>query len=409
VEWSRRSFLGLIIAGSSPLAAASQRISGRTPPRLFDIEKVMPAIAPYRRKAIRLHPSRSAAPLATNASKMGGIFHWPANEPWPYCRESDPPPDRSNLTLDRVAESVQAIKLGERLARENRIGPPPPGSRNPEEWKKWNRDAAEFLKNERAKGLPELSEADMAKAEQQLSEMERSFDDMSRPHNTPYQTLVQLRRDEFPELPWPVGSDLFQLLWCPRVHLWGNSLELNSKQSNGARIIWRKESSARAVMPVQSPHPARLPVHECSLQPEDIVEYPQAVETVAEIEAAIPKLQNWFDALQPRKGNDPGAEWRYSYDIAVSPGTKLLGYAQWIQAEEIPTCGCGREMKLLITCASQETMSDGVWESVSAEKGRAREEHTHPFGFEWGDWSNAYVFYCATGHRLNTTTIVQSS
>ncbi len=337
--------MAMSLVGSSPLIAEPKRVSGRTPPRLFDIEKVMPAIKPYRRKAIRLHPTRATAPLPSNASKMGGKFHWPSSEPWPYCSESDPPPD--------------------------------PG---------------------------------IAQAEDDTSEeLQQAVNEIRRPHSTAYQAMVQLRRDEFPELPWPPGSDLFQLLWCPSVHMWGNSLDTKSSQSSGARIVWRRESTVRAVLQTQSPRVPRFPLHECAFEPEDIFEYPQSVETPPAIEAAIPKLQGWFDALQPRKANDPGAEWRYSYDIAASPGTKLFGWAQWVQAVEIPTCGCGREMKLLLTCASDESNDPGVWDTVSIEPLTGKEDFHHPFGFEWGDWSNAYVFYCAAGHRINTATIVQSS
>src|SRR5437660_5405135 len=37
-------------------------------------------------------------------------------------------------------------------------------------------------------------------------------------HEIPFVTVLQLRANDFPEMPFPPGSDLFQLLWCPREH-----------------------------------------------------------------------------------------------------------------------------------------------------------------------------------------------
>jgi len=111
--------------------------------------------------------------------------------------------------------------------------------------------------------------------------------------------------------------------------------------------------------------------------------------------------------------NDTKARWWYSYDIATAPGTKLLGHPQWIQNEEIPDCRCGERMKLLLTCASQEDPGSEFW-NIEPWRGSTASPQTfdqshHPFGFSWGDWSNAFVFYCDTGHPLECRTLVQSS
>ena len=37
-------------------------------------------------------------------------------------------------------------------------------------------------------------------------------------HEIPLVTVLQLRASDFPEMPFPPGTDLFQTLWCPREH-----------------------------------------------------------------------------------------------------------------------------------------------------------------------------------------------
>ena len=90
-----------------------------------------------------------------------------------------------------------------------------------------------------------------------------------------YAPIVQLRRDEFPELPWPASEDLFQLLWCPRIHFWGNSAL--GGQSSGAKIVWRTEASIRNPLACWERSNDYQSLNECALNPEEIIEYPQAL------------------------------------------------------------------------------------------------------------------------------------
>ncbi|KOV36809.1 hypothetical protein ADK60_05980 [Streptomyces sp. XY431] len=59
--------------------------SRTTPPRPLDVTSVFPELAPLAREALRLHP-RPGAPSPYDSS-VGGPFLWPADEPWPHCRE----------------------------------------------------------------------------------------------------------------------------------------------------------------------------------------------------------------------------------------------------------------------------------------------------------------------------------
>ncbi|MFI8966146.1 hypothetical protein ACIGO8_28990 [Streptomyces sp. NPDC053493] len=60
-------------------------MSRTTPPRTVDVAAVFPSLVPLARTATRLHP-RPGSPTPHDSS-IGGPLLWPADEPWPYCRE----------------------------------------------------------------------------------------------------------------------------------------------------------------------------------------------------------------------------------------------------------------------------------------------------------------------------------
>ena len=124
--------------------------------------------------AIRLHPRRTSRPLDPGSSKMGWPFLWPAAEPWPLCMRQDP----------GISTALEA-----ELARAERLG---------------------IDSDSRILGLPTIRETYML-----LIERCRSG------HNASHLPVLPLNRSEFPEFPFPAGSDLFQLLWCPTVHFEG--------------------------------------------------------------------------------------------------------------------------------------------------------------------------------------------
>src|SRR5262249_40441848 len=58
-----------------------------TPDPSIDIREVFPELASQAKTTIRLHPRRLAVDelLPLDASKMGGEFFWPSDEPWGVC------------------------------------------------------------------------------------------------------------------------------------------------------------------------------------------------------------------------------------------------------------------------------------------------------------------------------------
>lgn len=54
-----------------------------TPPPPVDIGRLAPAMAPLTKMTVRLNPRPGTA--ASDANKIGGLFLWPKDEPWPNC------------------------------------------------------------------------------------------------------------------------------------------------------------------------------------------------------------------------------------------------------------------------------------------------------------------------------------
>ena len=58
----------------------------KTPNPPVELPELIPAFAKLAKETVRLHPRRGDEP-AVDGSKIGGMFLWPAGEPWPKCPE----------------------------------------------------------------------------------------------------------------------------------------------------------------------------------------------------------------------------------------------------------------------------------------------------------------------------------
>jgi uncharacterized protein (TIGR02996 family) len=67
-----------------------RRLTTQPPP--FDVAALDPAYAAHARRTIRLHPRAGDVPELA-ASKLGGLFLWPADEPWPTAAGLSVDPD----------------------------------------------------------------------------------------------------------------------------------------------------------------------------------------------------------------------------------------------------------------------------------------------------------------------------
>ncbi|MEU8824105.1 hypothetical protein [Streptomyces sp. NPDC048636] len=182
----------------------------------------------------------------------------------------------------------------------------------------------------------------------------------------PLVAVAQLTAADFPEAPFPAGTDLVQLLWCPDWHDqphpegWGQACQL----------VWRRASDITEPL-VGQPDPEdhwaydedMLP-RPCVLRPERAVEYPWVEE--------LP------DALRERLDED------HYRENSVLTGCKLGGSMGWATTD-MPSsleCGvCGQPLALFLQFDTYEDDADG--------------EDREPTGMTVGRGSHAGLFVCS--------------
>jgi Domain of unknown function (DUF1963) len=213
--------------------------------------------------------------------------------------------------------------------------------------------------------------------------------DSAGPH--PLVPVLQLFAADIPDLPFPPGTDLMQLLWCPFDH--------EPYYSPRPELFWRTAAIDTPLLSLP-PRPANAPKNylpdPCVLDPERIVEYPQwdLAENLAEA------LSARFDKLEEATG------WSYWYELSVAPGVKVGGYPNWTQEPDWPNCnGCGKRMNHLLSVDSSEF--DGgsarTWLPIE-DRPATGKIFDLPFedrkaiqsapGLMIGDMGGVYVFIC---------------
>lgn len=207
---------------------------------------------------------------------------------------------------------------------------------------------------------------------------------------TPMVPVAQVRRADAPSVPFPEGSDLLQVLWCPYMH--------GEFCYPLPRVHWRDSRTVGDVgagIPVPA---AGLPEDwcpaPCVVHPERVTEYPSR-DLPAEVRDA---LAGRFGDLLAETGLD------YPYHLAEAPGIKLGGYPSWTQEPVWPDCeGCGGRMEHLLTVSSWEF--DGAsrltWLPEEDRPGKDqkgsppwRGDAHNPAGLCLGDAGGVYVFEC---------------
>lgn len=221
-------------------------------------------------------------------SHIGGPLLWPADEPWPHC---------------------------------------PDTARN------------ETARNETAPGVIHTLAAELEAAHPRDKPM-------------PLGGVAQFFRRDFPKLPFPDGTDLLQVLFCPDPHnspdYWGP----------GVQVVWRDSAGVTVLLesppaPFQSDYYEYLPVQSCSFAPCEFVDHPHPSELPAELNAMLPFTNEHGDFV------DDEAEAAWS---PVVTGSKLGGLNFWwtSRSQDFPlTCSdCGSGLELLLALETLESQDD---------------------------------------------------
>ena len=205
----------------------------------------------------------------------------------------------------------------------------------------------------------------------------------------PLAGVLQVYARDVPELPFPDGSDMLQVLWCPNTHgapWWGP----------WPQAFWRREVDVTDVLwdppaplfdePYADLNASRYVPEPCVLHPERVTEYPRYYDLPGG--GLRERVQAWDYKWS---GDDDRL---YTLALSTAPGIKALGYPHWYQGPAWPFCQCGRRMIHLVTFASQEDRGHYRW--VPAEDDGTRLRHGDPaHGLVIGDSGDMYLFTCA--------------
>lgn len=234
-------------------------------------------------------------------------------------------------------------------------------------------------------------------------------------HDCPYVSVLQLRREDVPELGFREGTDLFQIVWCPNYH--------EPYYIPGSQVFWRKRADIRdalEAMPVPAPdhhEEFHVPVP-CVLTPERVAEFPSIRTLSKQLSSTIQSSS----ALQHAANTAPDwthgdASTLYQYWLSVAPGSKVNGYPKWIQDPDTPQCACGKQMEYLLTVDSEEC-DGGTWGRWLPQEDRhlwGGEDHharlgaIQPTELGFGDCGNIHYFVCRSCEGWPVATVFQCS
>lgn len=236
-----------------------------TPPRPLDVSSVFPELADMSRTATRLHP-RPGSPTV-HESSVGGPLLWPAGEPWASCAlEHDAP---FGLTTPEEVRTLRRIRAREVWTAE------------------------------------EHAEVERIHAGHDPSLMPGG--------RHPLIPVAQLYARDVADLPFPEGTDLLQVLWCPFIDI------EDQEGSEAVQLRWRRAEEVTEVLE-PAPEPAYVGMSElvpvpCGLHPERVREYPAAHDLDRELAG---RISRW----EEEDGNP-----RYREALSVAAGWKAGGWA----------------------------------------------------------------------------------
>ncbi|MBV1855929.1 hypothetical protein [Catellatospora tritici] len=275
-----------------------------SPPRPLDLPALFPGLDAHARGATRLHPRPGTPDPA--GSHLGGSLRWPTDEPWPTCVGPHRTEVREALT-EAEAHRLRTVRGALFQAGLDRnVGSIGIGG---------------------GEAGPHL------------------IYDVRLPAAvpTPMVAVAQLYAADLPDLPCPTGTDLLQVLWCPRAHdteadQWGPRVELR----------WRATADlagAALLRPEVAEADESYLVRPCVLHPEQVRDYPYWQELPPELGQRVREHDDTRD--------DGGPSY---WSVSQATGWKVGGLPQWGVSDPDPMAcpDCARPMPLVLTIASCE-------------------------------------------------------
>jgi hypothetical protein len=223
--------------------------------------------------------------------------------------------------------------------------------------------------------------------------------------NVPYVAVVQLRKEDFPEVEFYPGTDLFQLLWTPRRDY--------STDVPRPKSFWRSTTRIHEPMrqiPRLSDYRIDLKDHDvsdnlpinCSIHPEKVIEYPvpdhlywlagpekhkEILEKIGQSELPIPKEY-------PYSNTTPIEDTRRSYywsNLAECPGAKVTGGGSVVED--------GKKWDHLMTLSSWEYDSGSYlrWQPLEDRTeitGKPLRDMIEPLGMNFGRTQRLGIWIC---------------
>jgi hypothetical protein len=200
--------------------------------------------------------------------------------------------------------------------------------------------------------------------------------------------IAQLHAADVPTIPFPVGKDLLQILWCPLDHTDVPGQRYYSGPP--VHLVWRRAADVGAVLAdPPRPHLADdrnyLP-EPCVLHPEQVVEYQYA-------DLLPPEVRDEFEAAAEQWEDDYDIS--YQYDLSIAPGCKAGGWASWHLTDpwHLACADCGADFDLLVKLDSAEW--DGIITWVPEEDDPGDREAQSPTGLTHGRWGELRIFVCS--------------
>ncbi|WP_234444702.1 DUF1963 domain-containing protein [Streptomyces sp. NRRL F-525] len=162
----------------------------------------------------------------------------------------------------------------------------------------------------------------------------------------PMVPVVQLFARDVPELPFPEGADVLQLLWCPLIH------PDDQAYATLPRLHWRNEAAVLATgvlrdvpAPQQGEYDEEFVPTPCTVSPTAVIEYPNW---------DLP--QGLQQALRPRI-EELEARFGMEYTLfACALQNKVGGYPAWNQPPDWPLCARGHRMEHLLSVTAEEDL-----------------------------------------------------